>query len=72
MIIKKDIECKLDLPVSTKGYFLCLRELLSDLESLNNEKINELFKKYEVSFVEIDDIPRVGLNFPNDEKKERI
>jgi len=66
MEIRKEIECKLNLDKETKGYFKCLRMLLTDLENLGNEKVNELFDKYHVSFVDIDEIPRVGLSLPHD------
>ena len=44
-----------------KNYLRLLRNFVTDLENLEDEKVNELLKGWKVAFVDIDEFPRVNL-----------
>ena len=45
-------------------YFNMLRRLLSDIEAVGNGAVNAILKKYNVHFVDVDDIKRVNIDEP--------
>jgi len=47
-----------------KAYFKCLRMFIDELDSLCDDDVNEMIEAYNVSFVNIDDIERVNIDFP--------
>jgi hypothetical protein len=47
-----------------KHYFAMLRRFLMDVKNLGRDEIDEIFAKYNVHFVDIDDIPRVNIDEP--------
>ena len=48
-----------------KSWLRCLRNMLLDLEGLRVTEVDNIFKKYNVYFLEKDDMPRVNLDFPD-------
>lgn len=48
-------------------YFRMLRCFLSEVESIGGKKVREIFKKYNVHLVDIDDFPRVNIDEPKGE-----
>jgi hypothetical protein len=56
-----DNESALD---ARKHYFRMLRCFLSEVESIGGKKVREIFKKYNVHLVDIDDFPRVNIDEP--------
>jgi hypothetical protein len=47
-----------------KHYFDMLRRFLIDIKNLGRDEIDELFERYNVYLVNIDDIPRVNIDEP--------
>jgi hypothetical protein len=47
-----------------KHYFEMLRNLLLDLKNLGRDEIDDIFARYNIHFVDIDDIPRVNIDEP--------
>ena len=47
-----------------KVWLKCLREFLWELENIDNQQVKDLIKKYNIYFVEVDELPRVNLDFP--------
>lgn len=53
-----------DILEDRKHYFKMLRNLLLDLKNLGRDEIDDIFIKYNIHFVDIDDIERVNLDEP--------
>jgi hypothetical protein len=47
-----------------KHYFQMLRDFLQDLKNLGRDDVDEIFSKYNIHLVDIDDIPRVNIDDP--------
>lgn len=47
-----------------KHYFSMLRRLLQDFKNLGLDRVDDIFAKYKVHFVDIDDIERVNIDEP--------
>jgi hypothetical protein len=47
-----------------KHYFDMLRRFLQDIKNLGRDEIDEIFARYNVHFVDIDDIQRVNIDEP--------
>jgi hypothetical protein len=47
-----------------KHYFDLLRRFLIEINNLGRDEIDDIFKRYNVHFVDIDDIKRVNLDEP--------
>jgi DNA-directed RNA polymerase alpha subunit len=47
-----------------KHYFNMLRRFLLDIKNLGRDEIDEIFAKYNVYFVDVDDIERVNIDEP--------
>lgn len=43
-------------------YFRMLRNFLEDLDGLDLSEVEEVFRKYNIHFVDIDEIPRVNID----------
>jgi hypothetical protein len=59
-LVKKEFKVVLD----RKHYFSMLRSFLLDIKNLGMDKIDDIFTKYNVHFVDIDDIERVNIDEP--------
>lgn len=59
-----DIQAQIKVLEDRKHYFDMLRRFLLNIKNLGRDEIDEVFEKYNVHFVDIDDIPRVNIDEP--------
>lgn len=48
----------------TKTWLRCLRKMLLELDNLEDERIKNIFLKYNLYFLEYDEFPRINVNNP--------
>ena len=57
-------EASLKILADRKHYFDMLQRFLLDIKNLGQDRIDDIFERYNVHFIDIDDIPRVNIDEP--------
>lgn len=47
-----------------KSYFGTLREMIKELNGIRHIMVKDILDKYKIEFIDIDEIPRVGIENP--------
>jgi len=52
-------------PEGDRAYlFQAYRNFLKELKALDNIEVNDIFSKWKVEFLELDDFPRINIEYP--------